>query len=176
MPSLTKFLALAAVAASLTSGFTIPEGQPDGIYFGNLQTGESQLLASINATSVRARRGTGAAALNARTVPLPVSDQGCPPAGLNAGDYLAAYSNFAYFCDNGGKIPGGRVTYAAVGSAVWYACSYGGEQPCDSPEISDAESRFNAKCGAARAAWVYMGDWKKTYGRDVASAEICGNL
>ncbi|KAM7183550.1 hypothetical protein V8F33_013522 [Rhypophila sp. PSN 637] len=174
MPSITKFLALAAAAASLTAGFTIPEGQPDGIYFGNLQTGEIQLLASINATSVRrARRGT---ALHARTVPLPVSDQGCPPAGLNPGDYLGAYSNFANYCDEGGKIPGGGLAYATVGSAVWYGCSYGGEQPCDSPEVSDAESRFNENCGAAQSAWVYMDEWKKTYGRDVASAEICGNL
>ncbi|KAM7202263.1 hypothetical protein V8F33_002980 [Rhypophila sp. PSN 637] len=60
MPSITKFLALFIAATSLTSGFRIPEGQPDGVYLANTKTGEIQLQqrsrnASDLANSVRRR-------------------------------------------------------------------------------------------------------------------------
>ncbi|KAM7201764.1 hypothetical protein V8F20_004725 [Naviculisporaceae sp. PSN 640] len=167
MPSFTNFVVLVAMAASLATGFIIPPDQPDGVYVADLE--------QVKPSSSKEKSG-GATLLKARTIPLPVSDSGCPAAGLNVNDYLAAYADFAAWCDKGNKIGGGKVVYSAVGSAVWYGCSYRGENPCDSPEVSDAEKRFNEKCGAAEAAWVYMADWKKTYGRDIATAEICGNI
>ncbi|KAM7209884.1 hypothetical protein V8F06_014735 [Rhypophila decipiens] len=181
MPSFTNFLALLALAgAHLTTAFKIPDNQPDGVYLANTETGEIQLQQrSLNdselAAALPSRRHIRDL-LQARTVPLPVSNAGCPPAGLNPGDYLGAYANFAAWCDKGNKIGGKNLAYATVGSAVWYGCSYGGQNPCGSDEVSEAEHRFNDKCGVAEAAWIHMKDWKKTYGRDVATAEICGNL
>ncbi len=181
MSSLWHILVIALGFGMPATGYIIPEELADGVYTADAYTGDLQLLQLLNTSDMAQARGkaanTESKPLNARHIPLPVSKENCPVGRtMDMDDYLSTLSAFSQWCDRGGKIPKKRICYVIVGTAVWYGCSAGGEQPCDSLEVNDADSSLNRVCGLTRPGWVYMKYWKKEYGRDVAGASICAVL
>lgn len=165
--------ALAALVGMAAAGaFQIPSGLSDGVYVVDMDSDSVNLIQPINSTnpppsvSMRGLQGRG----------IPVTKTGCDGGKLNTIDYLKAYSYFFDFCDSGKKIQGRRIAYSIVGSAVWYGCSYGGENPCGGQELSEAEAIFNRDCGILSPGWLWSEPWAKTYGRANSVDGICENL
>lgn len=177
MVSVSFLVSMAIAAAGIISAFKIPKGLVDGVYIADLTTGKYQALGYFNASDVKAL--TSGPSKSARFLPraLPVSESGCPGQKMTALDYTGAYEGSYKFCKAGGKLGGKLVRWSIVGSAAWYGCSHGGENPCSGAEVAEAEHYMNNKCGYTRPGWIWMKDWLKTYGRDnVSGGDICTNI
>lgn len=54
------------------------------------------------------------------------------------------------------------------------ACNWSGyENDCDLKEVDEAIQRIDKQCGERNPGWLEMGDWAKSYGREVDGVEIC---
>ena len=66
------------------------------------------------------------------------------------------------------------VEYWVYQTSMAYICNYAsGWNLCNSDEYATSNELENDDCGVSEAAWVYIGDWGKSYGRDNVGAHIC---
>ena len=79
------------------------------------------------------------------------------------------------YCDNGPNIPEHSSFVARVGSVAVYACTWAGENPCSSDEITESLELINDNCNNLRSGDVWLGDWAKIYGRGSAWSSFCEN-
>lgn len=142
----------------------LPADSVDGIYAGfthsNGTTDHYLISASHEASTLESRA-------------LPVSDSRCVAYGFQYSDYEIAFNSLARWCDDGNQIKAGGWIAAKQSSAMVYACSSGGRNPCSSGELRDFHLYIEKKCGQTIAGWVKLDDWAKTYGRDAISATFC---
>ncbi|RYP51774.1 hypothetical protein DL768_002960 [Monosporascus sp. mg162] len=142
----------ALLVASGCSAFVVSEDQPDGLYSVHVNGKRSEhiLLREYNETET--------SDFDLKTIsnrdPLPQVEAAC---AINV-------------CGN--EI-GKSGIYVKYGSAIAFACSWGGPQPCSSREYTDAMQILDKKCGNLAAGFVQMTDWKKIYGRTVVGEETC---
>ncbi|KAG4428242.1 hypothetical protein IFR05_016279 [Cadophora sp. M221] len=165
---ISAFLAL----VSLGQAFDIPADAADGIYTVALDAEGNALSEPTLVTApVSAKRSRSfSAQLEARSLPNPQT--GCEGHWMNTGDYYNVVNSFKDAC-RGNQIAANWAHYAKYGSAVVYMCNYGGQNPCESGEFTDAMNLLNANCGGVGAGWVLIQTWKKGYGRQNTGGQIC---
>jgi hypothetical protein len=163
-------LLLSSLALVSAGGAVLPADSADGVYAGFTHSNGTIEYSLISA------RSDGEVPYQANSIEqraLPVSDSRCVAYGFNYKDYEAAFNSLAQWCDDGNQIKAGGWITAKYSSAMVYACSYGGRNPCSSGEMRDFHLYIEKKCGQTIAGWVKMDDWAKTYGRDAVSASFC---
>lgn len=177
----TSTLIVALLAAS-ASAFVVPDDQEDGMYISTGGSTSAKLRRDAsgpvkigNITYSEAGGDISTSAIEKR---MPVNAITCDPRNiLNAWDYVDSRDNLKKFCNKGVKVPKWNgvsgILYARVGSAIWYACSWGGVNPCSGGEIDEAETRMDHSCGDDESAWVEMNTWKKGYGRAITGMSVC---
>jgi len=188
-PLTTRKMHLLTILAALfatTTAFELPTDLPSGVYAANLTTGTISLVYAYNATEIAPLVARTLATMNANTNTnpitrrgIPVAEKGCVGGVMNVEDLAAAYNLFTKWCDKGNQIEGGHVNWSVAGSAAWYGCSYGDNNPCGTNEIAEASTIITQHCnGVNRPGWVWMKDWKKSYGRENSGdgGNICGGL
>lgn len=172
----TSVIFLAVTGINLASAsLTIPRDITDGVYTLKRDATGAQILTRDEAhvSSAKFSRFTK---IPRQT--LPSQQIGCTSVGQQyaASDFETAQTNMLGFCDTGGQVSPSSAKIFYSGTAAAYVCSYGGSNPCSTAEWTDANSTMDGACGAGNGAYSWIGDWAKTYGRDVAGASICSGL
>ncbi|KAK4466032.1 hypothetical protein QBC42DRAFT_147992, partial [Cladorrhinum samala] len=101
---------------------------------------------------------------------------GCTNGAVDLAELQQALDCLGRWCNSGHKIPPKSGEHCTVGGSMIYCCSYGGWNPCFADELATAWGAIQRDCGQGKGGWWYHPDWKKTYGIDVANADVCGNL
>jgi len=118
------FLLLTAFAA-MTTSFTIPEGQPDGVYVHHPEDNTHTKLSDIG-SSPAAPKLTSAKFKRYSNLPSP--DVNCGAVSVTSLDSASAQQSFNNGCVDQ-NIPEGTNYYALSGDAVVYMCTYDGKNP-----------------------------------------------
>lgn len=163
---------LALLSAPLAAqGFIFPANRPDGVYSvaiddkGNA-LGEPTFLASIPTDTTK---------LNRRQAPaLPRPETNCHNRTLTVGDYSAAFNAFNSICDKAEIYAAYTSLVVSSGSTIAYLCNYADSNRCWSSESNEANRLINSKCGNNGIGWVYVDQYKKSYGRENKGIDICG--
>ncbi|TPX11832.1 uncharacterized protein E0L32_007569 [Thyridium curvatum] len=178
----SAFLVSLLAATAAAKGFVLPANQEDGVYIskGRPHPHSSKFRRDVSTTvkigNITYDEVTEPGAIEKRGVPwtaVRCDDRNI----LNEWDYAPARDNLKKSCDKGNKAPAwdgkSGILYARVGSAIWYVCSWGGENPCSTDEINDAEVKMDAECTDEVSAWIEVSNWKKGYGRAISGMEVC---
>lgn len=163
-----KLLALLPILGLAHASFELPANLPDGAYQLDYDQDNNTVITDMatgKTSLVEARSAENSAHIAKR-------DAGCTPGRYNHNDYLTSVSRLKSYCDQGNQVIS-RATVWSVGDAKVYICNYGGSQGCSGHEWDDFNSQMDRNCGDWVGAWVYISDWKKTYGRDNAARGIC---
>ena len=173
----TVVTAVMASLAPVSSGFTIPANQPDGVYevsFDNTGLATHVFLAPINASASagvnpEARRGMRPNRRAAGHQPI------CQ--GYGMGDHNnaeLAYHSLQSTCGNGHVVKGvsGRRSsiYARAGDAVTFFCNdrpNAGDNTCYKEELDySIRKELDPTCGKYNAGYDQMTDRQCQYGQD----------
>ena len=177
----TTALQLLVAGTSLVSAFVVPDSLNDGIYAVSFDpsTGEAlsdfEQLPDVPALSKRAmriqplstRQGGGA------PPPLEKPKTTCGNKDLNRDDFNSAKESFTKLCDDPKQYAARNAIIITQGGAIAYMCNYAAENRCWRQEYEEASSLIDKQCSNRRSGTVYVDKWKKSYGRDVAGADIC---
>lgn len=165
------------------NSFIIPEDSPNGIFLVQPSaTNASQpvlTLVKLDSNLNSSRESFKAVTTNTKRDPLPISVYGCANWKHIQEEYRKASDDFKWYCDNGDVIPGktifvAGILYVRVGNSIAFGCSFGGNNPCSGDEFDQFNGWADDKCGWWTSGWVEMGDWKKSYGRQIVMEAICG--
>ncbi|KAI2619811.1 hypothetical protein GGS26DRAFT_595215 [Hypomontagnella submonticulosa] len=166
------------LAASATNAVKVPQGISDGVYSVDLsqraqrRAGAWTLVEEFNATDIGAR-DLPAADLAARA-PLPSPHSQCKTdVKLDGTNLQQARTKFKDRAVAGDQIGKNKALAVVYGSVVYYACSWGGEQPIRVDETDSSDQKMENDCGVAEAGIVIIDAWRKIYGRDNIANEIC---
>jgi hypothetical protein len=132
------------VATVMSTGFTIPSNQLDGVY-------EVSYDASGRAIHTFLREGVN----NTEAQELAARDDGvnCGNYGLNHQDTDNAVTGLRRQC-NPGAVGNGLDFYSITGSTVAYFCNFGATATvCQSNEVADSYTRISNACGLYGAGW-----------------------
>ena len=161
---------IALLAAPLAvQGFIFPADRPDGVYTvaidddGNA-LGEPRLLSALPDTAKLSRRQAPA---------LPNPQTNCHNRALSVSDWSIALSAFNSICDKGEHYEANTSMVVSVGSTIAYLCNYQFSNRCWSSESNEANQRINQQCGNNGIGWVYVDQYKKSYGRENKDVSIC---
>jgi hypothetical protein len=94
--------------------------------------------------------------------------------GINGNDFSVTASWLNAWCDSGNQVSPNSVEYWVYQTSLAYICNYAsGYNPCSSNEYGLSNALENNNCGVNEAAWVFINDWGKSYGRDNSGAHVC---
>lgn len=165
---LTIFLSV----VSACHGYIFPAGQPDGVYRVRIDgdgnaLGEPTLLERLTGVDTSYY-------INRRQAPrLPGPSTSCHNRSLNRKDYDSAFRVFNTICDRGEHYAANTSMVVSAGTAIAYLCNYDAENRCWSSESSEADGLMNSSCGNNGIGWVYIGQYRKSYGRENVGINIC---
>jgi hypothetical protein len=178
------------LVASMSSAFKVPADQPDGLWTAKqiepkLQNGSISAASSAQWTepvllvphnkNTKSTEHVSPQQVDKRGVELPDSWAGCTGSGLDWEHFESARGEFLGQCDGGSWTGWKGIIYYKFGSAVAYVCSYDRTQPCGTEEYDEANRLIDEKCDNGKTGWVWIGGWKKLYGRDLVEHYLCGN-
>ncbi|EPE26159.1 hypothetical protein GLAREA_02071 [Glarea lozoyensis ATCC 20868] len=176
-------LSVAALVSFITLAFTRPtapttdeiDNLPDGIYsITKYNNGTFSDIISLGTTESLAGSSVDIVA-PAKTQALPNPETNCVSRSLNANDLRGARNGLNDWCERGNYLNPRTSVWVKNKSAQAYMCYYGtGTGPCHTWETDDAHALMDAACGSLNAAWVYINDWQKSYGRDTSGIAECG--
>ncbi|KAK8044347.1 hypothetical protein PG993_004371 [Apiospora rasikravindrae] len=153
-----------AVAASSVAAFIVPTDLADGVYIFNGTVGPTRIGDAAEAQRFMAARD-GVFPGDSRMQ--------CDGVTIDKADMDRATESLRQMCSFNRNIEGGNHLGIAVGSAVAYACSYGGIQPCHLNEVNDYVMWSDKDCGAYRGSFLHIPKWDKAYGRAPRDIDIC---
>ncbi|KAF2128193.1 hypothetical protein P153DRAFT_358301 [Dothidotthia symphoricarpi CBS 119687] len=165
--------------ASLTSGFTIPEGLAEGVYTASINDDGTHNFTLISDTP----SAPSVPALSKRATTWPSGTKPVCTGGTMLGHYDfydgGAWGNFWSHCQSlgGTKIGSGSSIFSYWGNAVAYMCAYG-PNPCSVVEWGDAVNWAQNACPYTSGAYVepaYLNipSWKKSYGYTNSKTSFC---
>jgi hypothetical protein len=166
------FLAAAGLVA-LCQAFILPSTLPEGYYtisFGLDGTALSQpapLDTSALPASVR-RRQTGN---DGPSLPSPRTV--CAASSFSVNDFALVDKAMADFCLIDTRYAKSTAVVYTNGNAMAYWCNYDSTDWCRTKEWNEAMDLLDRSCGVGRSGLVDISTWGKSYGRDVAGADIC---
>jgi hypothetical protein len=166
----TSTLVLAALAALVQAGIFSTENLPDGGYILSLDSNGNQVNETIDPASIKVRHASRLSSRASLPTDLRITCRNNGPYDHNA--MVLSRNQLGAWCDSGNKIPGGRSVVFVHANAVYYACSNGGDNPCSSGEVTQANSHMDAHCGAWTDVNLYIPGWAKSYGRDTPN-HVC---
>lgn len=173
---------LGLVVAALGSGFTIPEGQPDGVYEVHVEDGVEvhNLIRAVGTNqpgllgsplSAKLRRSLLETRTNyMRTI---CANQ----ATLNQRDCDGAVSDLATAqCGSGNPVPSGRNFYAIRNCVVVYFCNFRSHtQICGYDSVARPLEIITRTCGLYRPGWVdYWNDNEYSDYYSIGYEDYCG--
>lgn len=170
---------LAALVSSVQcfAGFSIPEGQPYGVYSVHLDVNGTQVHTKLDtAPSVAASQPHGAkfrrGHRNTPEAEVQCSDYGI----LDAADTDAANAELDDQCNgaDGVFVPKKHNFYAFSGGTVAFFCNLGDDTRCDAVTRAGFSLAVTGICGSYRAGWGTIPEQDISYGYDHASAKFCG--
>ncbi|KAI0394886.1 hypothetical protein F5Y17DRAFT_425916 [Xylariaceae sp. FL0594] len=168
----------AANAAAL--GFTIPEGQPDGVYavsydahgvpvhhFVSGPVEESVISPYVSGG------GGGKPFLHARQTDA----RKCEGHDLDHSNTDAAVEALKRQCDPAGAVGGGLDFYSVAGNTVAYLCNYASTSvACTRNLLTDSYAAITANCGLYRSGWRDLtgGNYRYSIGYEPYGNKFCG--
>ncbi|KAK1832586.1 hypothetical protein QBC39DRAFT_256356 [Podospora conica] len=178
-----KLLTLLTAAAT-TTAFTVPPNLPNGIYSVAIDARGNALSAPLLVRSL-----SDLPPSPSRITPrqqqapsLPAPSTNCHNRQLAAprAEYDAALKAFnSIVCDPATMYQAGAAIWISVNNAktVPYMCNYEAANRCWTSESNEADQLINRQCGNTGIGWVYVGQYKKSYGRENVgeggSVQIC---
>ncbi|KAK0746962.1 hypothetical protein B0T18DRAFT_429823 [Schizothecium vesticola] len=157
-------------AAATAHAFTVPANLPNGIYSvaidarGNALS-EPLLVRSLAPSSSPSR-------ITPRQAPaLPNPSTNCHDRQLAStrAEYDVALKAFnSVVCDPATTYQAGAAIWISVSNAktVPYMCNYEQANRCWTSETNEADALMNKQCGNNGIGWVFVGAYKKAYGRE----------
>jgi hypothetical protein len=136
--------AFAALVAVSQAAYHVPADTADGHYRVQLDEHGNAVGAPLKISNSTSKRS--AEILSRAQFPNPTV--GCSGYGINLNDFSVTWGELDGWCNSGN----------------WIA-------PGD--EYATANELENDDCSPFEAAWVNIGDWGKSYGRDNVGAHIC---
>ncbi|KAH8714195.1 hypothetical protein BGZ61DRAFT_530852 [Ilyonectria robusta] len=112
------------------------------------------------------------------SLPLLITDTGCYhkiPYPLDHADHAASKQSLLNYCSLY-NFHRAHIELSLHGKVAVFVCntqSHTGSKWCSEGEFNAAEAVFNKTCGADNAAWVFMADTNKMYGRAWRGTNIC---
>ncbi|PMD25476.1 hypothetical protein NA56DRAFT_436304 [Hyaloscypha hepaticicola] len=162
--------AFAALVAVSQAAYHVPADTADGHYRVQLDEHGNAVGAPLKISNSTSKRSVEIS--TRATFPNPTV--GCSGYGINLNDFSVTWSWLDGWCDSGNWVAPGSVEYWVYQTSMAYICNYAsGWNPCNSDEYATSNELENDDCGISEAAWVYIGDWGKSYGRDNVGAHIC---
>ncbi|KAH8899131.1 hypothetical protein GQ53DRAFT_802489 [Thozetella sp. PMI_491] len=156
---------------AVAQAFTIPEGQPDGI-FAVLPDQTGALVNHVQLKSWPAMdtpvRLSAKLQRQAPTVTCGTNK------GLDKTDYDAAKASLDKLCSAGGSLPAHQSLYEKHGNVVTFLCSNGAGGSPPPAAAGPCTTPISAQCGNYNSGWVTISQVNITYGIDLASAQLCG--
>ena len=167
-------LSIFLLAAATANAFRIAKDMGNGIFIKRPGSAEPYLLQPLNSTDDITLEAFGhKEADSISAAGIPVSLVNCNKNDiLDNDDFNHAAINLLNTCYHS-SIPGGSSIVIRSDATAVYACSWGGDNPCNSQEFFEAMARLDHDCGKDRKGEVQMHDWKKIYGRGHAWHDIC---
>ncbi|KAK8085532.1 hypothetical protein PG997_006803 [Apiospora hydei] len=161
-----------AVAASNATAFIVPADLADGVYTFNGTDGTEG-----SSAGEPTRLGDAATAhqlMTSRDGVFPGdSRMQCDDVAIDKASMDGATESLRRMCSLNRNIEGGGHVAIAVGSAVAYACSYGGVQACHLNEVNEYLKWSDGDCGSYRGSFLHIPKWDKAYGRAPKGIDIC---
>ena len=151
--------------------FTIPSGLEDGVYTvaidarGNALS-EPKLLQAIG--DIKVRSPSRVAARQAPSLPSPSTSCHNRQLAATREEFDTALRVFNSVCDQATHYQAGAAVWISVNDArtVPYLCNYDQGNRCWSSESNEANNLINRQCGNTGIGWVYIDQYKKSYGRE----------
>jgi hypothetical protein len=152
------FKSIVLCAANIAAlGFTIPEGQADGVYSVSYNAEGLPIHHFISGAVkgsvspyVSERELSGKSFLHARRTDA----RKCEGHDLDHGSTDGAVEALKQQCDPAGGIGGGRDFYSVSGSTVAYICNYNSASVvCTRNLLTDSYSAITSACGLYRSGW-----------------------
>lgn len=174
--------AAAMAAAGPHSGFTVPKGQPNGVYSVSYDTNgtaiHTLIAEPLTDQEFASHQAAAARAPHARALQSRQSDStSCGGYGLNPGDTDRANAGLGVQCTPG-AVSIGRDFYSIWGSVVSYVCNYGSTGwVCWASDLSADYVRITQTCGNYNAGWRVRwlsGSTGAQSGYEGSGARFCG--
>jgi hypothetical protein len=150
-----RFSSIVLFAVGIVA-FTIPDGQPNGVYEAYIAADGTEVHELIMDAP-----GSGSAEGDIAIASATISSAkfakrdfvGCGGRPLNADDTNKANSMLDAQCGGGASVPGGRDFYSIWGCTVAWACNFAGTTNCFASERNNAALQIIAVCWK-NAAWL----------------------
>ncbi|KAK0645714.1 hypothetical protein B0T16DRAFT_390277 [Cercophora newfieldiana] len=149
-------------AVAVVQSFIFPADRPDGVYTVSIDAegnalDEPKFISALPDTARLSRRQAPA---------LPNPSTNCHNRALDVNDFGAALSAFNAVCDRGEYYPENTSMVVSAGNTMAYLCNYQNSNRCWSSESNEASRLMDQKCGSNGIGWVYVDQYKKSYGRE----------
>ncbi|KAI1394999.1 hypothetical protein F4819DRAFT_492910 [Hypoxylon fuscum] len=174
----TSLSIILGVFLALVHSFEIPQ---DGLFranFGSGSVGKVEMLALHNPNET-VQPALPPSSSQELPQPLPINKHKCFwQKFLNGNDYELSIKMLRQHCADTHNIIGSKDIFGyQVGSSVAYMCNYGNPIECLPWELDDDMKFLDDTCQQSLVAgWVFHHHVRKTYGRDLTSEYICGNI
>jgi hypothetical protein len=160
----------AAIVAVSQASYYVPADTADGHYRVQLDEHGNTVGAPLKVSNSTSKRSVEI--LTRAQFPNP--SVGCSNYGINGNDFSVTASWLNAWCDSGNQVSPNSVEYWVYQTSLAYICNYAsGYNPCSSDEYGLSNALENNNCGVNEAAWVFINDWGKSYGRDNSGAHVC---
>ncbi|CAI4212634.1 unnamed protein product [Parascedosporium putredinis] len=165
------------LAVAGTRGFVVPQGLPDGVYLFDFDPesgsiiNEPQLLKYLTpAASPRPPLHSPGGGPEAPPEPGTLLRRDVPqPRG-----FRRRQDPVWWYLPKDTQYPVNQAVVITYGSAMAYMCNWDSfTNRCWTKEYEEASGIIDVACQNSLTGTVYVDRWKKTYGRDVAGADIC---
>lgn len=178
-PSKMHLLTLLTAAAT-AHAFTVPANLPNGIYSVAIDARGNALSTPLLVRSLSPPSRITPRQNQAPSLPNPSTNCHNRQFASSRAEYDAALKAFnSVVCDPATMYQAGAAIWISVADAktVPYMCNYEAANRCWTSESNEADGLLNKQCGASGIGWVYVDQYKKSYGRENVgqggSVQIC---
>jgi hypothetical protein len=168
----TLILTTLCIATAPVMGWTIPEGQADGVYAVSL----------VNNTHVHTKLGEIPSVVKRRALGRILPRDGLDATycasdthELNHADTDSANAGMAEQCQDGRSVPHNEAVYAIRNNVVAFACNNGEtySATCITWVHQQAQGMVTAKCGWYKGGWAYDHGAHISYGYQSYPSTYC---
>jgi hypothetical protein len=160
----------AAIVAVSQASYFVPADTAEGHYRVQLDEHGNAIGAPLEVSNSTSKRSVEI--LTRAQFPNP--SVGCSNYGINGNDFSVTASWLNAWCNSGNQVSPNTIEYWVYQTSLAYICNYAsGYNTCSSDEYGLSNALENNNCGVNEAAWVFINDWGKSYGRDNAGAHVC---